>query len=103
LKLKRLIDSIDCDKNNYVEFEEFLSAFMDKKKLLSEENLKETFLLFDNDRSGKISVEKLKKILSGNSNVNNNVWNSIVKDIDKNSDGEISYEELKIIMKIMIY
>ena len=66
LKLKRLIDSIDCDKNNYVEFEEFLSAFMDKKKLLSEENLKETFLLFDNDRSGKISVEKLKKILSGN-------------------------------------
>jgi calcium-dependent protein kinase len=101
-EVNRLFDIIDNDKNNFIEFEEFLSAFMDKKKLLKEENLMETFLLFDNDRSGKISIEELKKILSGNSIVDNNVWNSILIDIDKNSDGEISYEEFKMIMKKMI-
>jgi len=101
-EVNRLIDHIDNDKNNYIEFEEFLSAFMDKKKLLKEENLMETFMLFDNDGSGKITIDELKKIMTGNAIVNNKVWDEILLDIDQNSDGEISYKEFKTIMRKMI-
>ena len=101
-EVNRLIDHIDNDKNNFIEFEEFLSAFMDKKKLLKEENLMETFMLFDKDKSGQITLDELKNILAGGSIVNDDVWNEMVSDIDANNDGEISYKEFKEIMKKII-
>lgn len=101
-EVNRLIDSIDSDKNNYIEFEEFLSAFMDKKKLFKEENLKETFKLFDKDDSGSITIDEVKSIMGGKAIVKNQVWDEILSDVDQNSDGKISYEEFKGIMKKMI-
>ena len=101
-EVNRLMDHIDNDKNNFIEFEEFLSAFMDKKKLLKEENIMETFMLFDKDGSGKITLDELKIILTGNSDVKENVWEEMVLSIDQNSDGEISYREFKQMMNKMI-
>lgn len=101
-EIDRLINIIDYDNNNFIEFEEFLSAFMDKKKLLKEENLMETFILFDKDRSGKITIDELKVILTGNAVVSNDVWTRMISEIDQNKDGEISYSEFKKIMRKMI-
>jgi len=102
MEVNRLIDDIDGDKNNFIEFEEFLTAFMDKGKLLNEENLIQTFMLFDRDFSGKISVNELKKILGEGCIVNEDVWKEILDSIDANSDGEISFREFKEMMKKMI-
>lgn len=102
MEVERLISDIDGDKNNFIEFEEFLSAFMDKEKLLKEENLTETFMLFDRDCSGKISVNEIKNIMGEGLSVNEGVWKGILESIDSNSDGEISFKEFKDMMKKMI-
>ena len=44
----------DTDGNGYIEYEEFLAASVDKKALLSEENLMATFNMYDEDGSGEI-------------------------------------------------
>jgi len=102
MEVERLINDIDGDKNNYIEFEEFLSAFMDKENLLKEENLSETFMLFDKDCSGKISINEIKNIMGEGLSVNEDVWKGILLSIDSNSDGEISYKEFKDMMRKMI-
>jgi len=100
--VNRLIEHIDKDKNDFIEFEEFLSAFMDKKLLLKEDNLMEAYMHFDKDGSGKITLNELKVIMTGNCDVEENVWEEMVLSIDQNSDGEISYGEFKKMMRLML-
>jgi Ca2+-binding EF-hand superfamily protein len=57
------------------------------------------FRLFDKDNSGSISAEEVKEVLSvGRKFSNENIWNDIIKEVDVNGDGEISYEEFKVMM-----
>ena len=102
IEVDRIFDSIDGDKSNQIEFEEFLVAFMNKEKLLKEENLSSAFMLFDQDCSGKISTAEIKKILGGDSIVNEAVWTDILNEIDVNGDGEISYKEFREMMKKLL-
>ena len=50
----RIFKMFDTDGNGYIEYEEFLAASVDKKALLSEENLMATFKMYDEDGSGEI-------------------------------------------------
>lgn len=53
----------DFDDNGYIEFSEFCTASMDKRKMLSDKRLKAAFDLFDTDGSGQISLEEVKKLM----------------------------------------
>ena len=98
-----LIDTMDTDKNGFIEFEEFVRASIDKEKLLTEKNLKIAFDLFDRDKSGGISCSELKCILGGsNLQTKDVVWKSIIQEIDENGDGQISFEEFKNMMNTVI-
>ena len=95
--------TIDTDNNGYIEFEEFIRASIDKEKLLTEKNLKIAFDVFDKDKSGGISASELKMLL-GESNVHTKdvVWKNMIKEIDLNGDGQISFEEFKNMMNKVI-
>lgn len=56
------------------------------------------FKIFDKDGSGKISVAEIKEIFGGAGRVTDKVWQDLVKEVDKNGDGEISYLEFKKMM-----
>lgn len=101
--LDELMKTIDTDNNGYIEFEEFVRASIDKDKLLTEKNLKIAFDVFDKDKSGGISASELKLLL-GESNVHTKeeVWKNMIKEIDLNGDGQISFEEFKKMMKNVI-
>ena len=58
---------LDGADRGFLEFEEFLRACLDKKKLLSDENLLYAFNFFDKDFTGKISVDKIKATFVENS------------------------------------
>ena len=58
--------------------------------------------MFDKDKSGKITPEELKHVLGKDSKVSAEVWNEIVKDIDTNGDGEISFNEFRIMMNKIV-
>lgn len=101
--LDELMKTIDTDNNGYIEFEEFIRASIDKEKLLTEKNLKIAFDVFDKDKSGGISASELKMLL-GESNVHTKdvVWKNMIKEIDLNGDGQISFEEFKNMMNKVI-
>ena len=45
-----IMKNVDVDRNGYIEYSEFLLASINKKELLSKENLKKAFQLFDRVR-----------------------------------------------------
>jgi calcium-dependent protein kinase len=101
-EVNRMMQIIDVDGNGYIEYEEFLRATMNRKKLLTDDNLRIVFDKFDKDKSGKISPEELKGVFGEENKISDEVWNQIVSEIDDNGDGEISFEEFKeMMMKLM--
>ncbi len=94
-----IIKTFDVDDSQFIEFEEFLAAFMNKETLLTEKNLEYAFDYFDKDKSGKLSLKEIKKILGINNNKSEDaLLEEIIKNNDTNKDGEISYLEFKNLM-----
>ena len=54
--------------------------------------------MFDKDGGGSISVEEIKQVLSFGQNLGESVIETIIKQVDANGDGEISYEEFAQMM-----
>jgi calcium-dependent protein kinase len=68
---------------------------------MSKDNLELTFKAFDSDGSGKISADELMTIfLKGHKDnaVNREAFEKMIKEVDENGDGEISFQEFKGIM-----
>jgi calcium-dependent protein kinase len=75
---------------------------MDKSLYLKEEKLYQAFKMLDLDKSGKISKDELKSVLGKELNIKNkddSYWDSMIKEVDKNGDGEVNLIKLKKIHK----
>ena len=98
--VKDMFEKADMDGNGELEFSEFQIATIDKRSILQDDKLKEAFRLFDKDQSGAISAEEVKKVLGiGKKGGSMKIWDSIVKEVDQNGDGEIQFEEFKYMMQ----
>ncbi len=61
--------------------------------------MKEAFDLFDMDHSGTITVDEIKKILGqGATQVDDSEWDRIMDEVDEDGNGEISFDEFKLMM-----
>ena len=99
-EVNRLFEIIDVDKNGFIEYEEFLRAGLEKSKILTDNNLKTAFKLYDINDKGKISATELKMVLGdGGNNVEENVWKEMIDEADIDKDGEINFEDFKGIME----
>ena len=65
-EVDRVMKIIDVDGNGFIEYEEFLRASLDKDKILTPENVKIVFQLFDINKTGSISPTELKKVMGQN-------------------------------------
>ncbi len=81
---KKIFENLDIGGTNYLEYEEFVRAAIDKKIFLTDEALKMAFSFFDKENKGIITFESILKIFKG----------CVKKDKDINLE-----EELKKIMK----
>ena len=101
--IEGLIKNIDTDNNGFIGFEEFCIASINKEKLLTEQNLRMAFNMFDRDKNGRISQNELKYILGEyNPNAKEQLWKKMIEQIDLNRDGQISYEEFHKMMMDVI-
>mmetsp|Transcript_4749 Transcript_4749/g.11196 ORF Transcript_4749/g.11196 Transcript_4749/m.11196 type:complete len:502 (+) Transcript_4749:15-1520(+) len=100
--LAETIKQIDADGSGQIDYTEFLAAAMDKKTYLQEERLWAAFRVFDKDGNGKITATELRQVLlSGSIDdvANAQQIQDLVKDVDKNGDGEIDFDEFVEMMK----
>ena len=58
-------DFLDTDHSGVLEYDEFKTGALDRKYLLSEENLESIFLIFDLKKNGYLSYEELNNVING--------------------------------------
>lgn len=72
---------------------------MNEKQLTSNDKLQAAFKMFDKDGSGVISADEIKEVLGFGGNLDAKSIDQIIKQVDENGDGEISFEEFVAMMK----
>ncbi|KAL4465828.1 hypothetical protein ABPG74_004065 [Tetrahymena malaccensis] len=95
-QLLEIIKEIDTDKNGQIEYSEFIAASMDKQLYMKQEKLYQAFKALDIDGSGSISKDELKQVLDSEDHFMNHsadFWNNVIKEADKDGNGEIDYDE----------
>ena len=100
-EIENMFNSIDLDGNGVIDYNEFLTCSMNKEKILRNDYLKLCFQEFDTDGSGKISIDEISAIFKRGGDENTEdleAFKKMIKDVDENGDGEISFEEFKDIM-----
>ena len=102
-KVEFTIKLMDLDNNGVIEFHEFLeiTAILDYKKGISVDKLKQFFRALDEDGSGTLSsdeIRKFHKVMSNCTIVNSPISSDeevekLVSKLDINGDGKIDCEE----------
>lgn len=88
-----IMKEVDSDKSGFVDYSEFIKATMSEIMFSNVKHLKLAFDHFDADCNGKISADEIKKVLQDGNAYDEDVWKEIVREVDRNSDGEIDFKE----------
>ena len=90
----KIFSNLDLDGSGLISYDEFLSAMISSKKIVTDERLSTAFKMFDKDNSGKLSVQEIINVFGGDEES----WKKVISEIDLNQDGEVDFNEFKIMM-----
>lgn len=93
--MDRAFGRADLDGDGFIDFSEWQISCVNKEQILKKERLVEAFKHFDQDGNGKISVKDIKKVFGsgGKKYGNENIWKQIIKEVDEDGDGYITFPE----------
>ena len=95
---EEIFKNIDNDNNGFIECEEFARAGIDKKILKEPNILKFSFDFIDKDHSGEITINELKEVFKIKKKEDETQLKKMIKSMDTDSNGKISYSEYKHMM-----
>ena len=101
-ELEAIFDEVDIDRSGSIDYTEWTQATIDKKRLLTENNLKDAFDAFDDDHNGNISIDDIKSFFSWGRDIKEKTWSKILDEIDTNKDGHVDFKEFKGMMKSFV-
>ena len=64
-RVDRIFASLDTNQDNKIDYGEFITAAINRARLLNSENLRIAFGIFDKDGNGVISKEELRAVFHG--------------------------------------
>ena len=67
---------------------------IDGKKVVTDDRLQKAFKMFDKDGNGKLSVDEIIEVFGGEESY----WKKVIVDVDLNKDGEVDFNEFKLMM-----
>ncbi|CAD8171529.1 unnamed protein product [Paramecium pentaurelia] len=94
-KVNKILDDLDLNHSNLIDYSEFIMGAMKFEKLVSIERIKLAFRMLDTNGDGYISKEELEDSMGF---LEPEIWESFLKDCDLNKDGKISEEEFTNIL-----
>lgn len=93
---------LDKDGNGVLDYSEFLAASCNKHALINEQNLKMAFDMLDVDKNGQITKQELRQVFETRSLKEEILWELVMREVDKNGNGSIDYEEFKEVMEKLL-
>lgn len=78
--VKKIFQMVDTDHNGSIDYSEFVTACINKEKILSKERLRNAFNMFDKDNSGGIDTDELKIIFKNSGDIADNVFKEMIKE-----------------------
>ncbi|XP_073047600.1 uncharacterized protein [Primulina eburnea] len=102
-ELQDMIHEVDTDGNGTIEFPEFVDLMAKKmKETEADDDLREAFDLFDQDRNGYISADELQQVMLrfGEALTDEEIV-EMIREADLDGDGQVNYDEfVKMMMPI---
>ncbi|KAI7736007.1 hypothetical protein M8C21_023869, partial [Ambrosia artemisiifolia] len=98
-EIRLLMDVADVDGNGVLEYGEFVAVTIHLQKMENDEHLRKAFMFFDKDGSGYIDLDELEQVLYEPGHADMQVLNEIMKEVDTDKDGKISFKEFVAMMK----
>jgi Ca2+-binding EF-hand superfamily protein len=89
---------VNFSGSGYIEYSEFVVASLLQKDLVSDEKLRAAFDQFDIDGNGFIDMDELRKALVVDNDIDDYVLQRIIRQVDRDGDNQISYQEFKGMM-----
>ncbi|CAD8139837.1 unnamed protein product [Paramecium pentaurelia] len=98
--VEELFPQLDANKSGKVDFSEFVTASINRDRTLSKKKIEQSFKLFDLDGNGYITKQEINELF-GNE-IDEKMWEDILKDCDINKDGMISLNEFITLLESKI-
>lgn len=99
-EIKMLMEVADVDGNGVLDYGEFVAVTIHLQRMENDEHFRRAFMFFDKDGSGYIELSELEEALTDETgDVDANVLNEIMREVDTDKDGRISYDEFVAMMK----
>ena len=92
----KIFERLDLDGSGEISYDEFLSAMIDGKKVLTEDRLEKAFKMFDKDGNGLLSIGEIVEVFGGDAGY----WTKIIEEVDSNNDGEVDFSEFRKLMGV---
>ncbi|XP_031373791.1 calcium-dependent protein kinase 10-like isoform X2 [Punica granatum] len=99
-EIKMLMEVADVDGNGVLDYGEFVAVTIHLQRMENDEHFRRAFMFFDKDDSGYIEMGELRDALADESGeTDSDVLNEIMREVDTDKDGQISYDEFVAMMK----
>ncbi|NXC35285.1 CETN1 protein, partial [Campylorhamphus procurvoides] len=100
-EIEQIISDIDKEGTGRISFDDFLAVMTQKMaEKDSKEEILKAFKLFDDDDTGKISLENLRRVAKElGENLTDEELQQMIYQADRNGDGEVDEQDFLWIMK----
>ncbi len=101
-KLNKIVYAVDTDKNGTIdlaEFQSIIDSMKTKTAVTFEQQLRQTFELYDADGSGSIDRDELAHLMATlGYDLTDEELSAMIDEVDANGNGGIEYEEFQSLM-----